>query len=290
MGVQVPLLMRGPLVLAAFAPVWAMAAPWETWAQIKDFHETLELVLSWPVNMGYVHMDNGIELNDDVVQRVPFDGPFCGANRTYIDSKNYSLIMFSGNDVGHQRATYIIGNIPGKEKSEGGTVKLKYIPPQFLNGYKHFVALLEMSHYIPRFLPDHEPPYNCSLNRGTTLMADPGCHPDATIWPKCSPMRFVHDDTCIAWKNLPTHDTRNRFNLTLFAETNNLTAVDIKWYTLREPETKKGTSTSALLDLDTIASPSDDAEEPRVGRRTHDADGDMDVCSDRHHPTILTAT
>jgi len=273
---------------------------------MEDFHESMELVLSWPVGTNkYVHLDNGIEITEQIAAKVPLDGPNCGANRTYTDCQNYTLVMFSGNDVGDQRATYIIGNIPGKEGVPGGSVKLKYVPPKYFAGYTHFAALLEMSHFIPRFHSDDVPPYDCTLNKGTTLKADPRCNKDAVIWPSCSPMKFIHDDMCIAWKDLPKHEERNNFNLKLFAESNGLTIVDIKWYTVREPnagvanaEKVATAATSTLLGVEVPSPTSDETalpdvaeEEPRAVRSGND-DDEM-VCNEGHAerklPPLLTS-
>jgi hypothetical protein len=204
---------------ATFAVI--SGSPPETHGFIPDFHESTEMTVTFEQHA----VKNGDSLPLSMIAFEPTFGPMCGADKT----KNYTLVMVDTNDIGSpQRAMMIVGNMPA---GAGGTVKLGYLAPtleqikQQTTHHVYILALFEMDHFSPRFLPG-----DCTTNFGQKLLV-PECAPDV---PKkdCPRSSYVPDDNCRAWKELPMHHQRNDFNAVSFATANNLTIIDILWFQL----------------------------------------------------------
>jgi len=217
------------------------ASPFETQSVWDNFAETAELLLGFSPSLTskeFKLVKNGMSFEAHEVLHEPLIGSLCGVS----PSQNLSMVLITTDGVLMQRALYVVGNILPNSTEAAGIVKLRYEPPKADRSLHHIVVLFEMANYIPRFTPG-----DCTTNSGQELRSVCDEMGD------CKP-QWVDSRACVAWQALPGEKERNQFDLKTFAASNNLTAVDILWFTVFNASEPAGDSddthmhaTAALL-------------------------------------------
>eukprot|EP00299_Pterocystis_sp_00344_P014655 c7274_g1_i1.p1 GENE.c7274_g1_i1~~c7274_g1_i1.p1 ORF type:complete len:286 (+),score=74.29 c7274_g1_i1:46-858(+) len=206
-------------VLAALSLV--TASPFETHIVWDNFYESVEMLAGYDVGNDFKEISNGDVISYETLKQSPRIATICGVNSTAL----YTLVMISYDDVGNQRLLFVTGNIPGNRNKSGAVIKMPYTAPLAKGDQTQLLILFEMKEFIPRWKVG-----TCTTLNGTKLVTE--CNdPDPT---KCT-QKYVEDDECLAWKELPSPDQRTQFVLKQFAEANNLTAIDILWFKSTTP-------------------------------------------------------